>query len=203
MAALEEKKEREATLNEAQEASEKMKKEAKRLKEQGASAEEAASKAREEATHYKGVAAELDKEKSLVESDLASAREAYLEMKEECVKSEITRSAAEEAGKKAREDLKAERIHSRSLFDDVDRLKKMLLEKEGAVSQAGKMIEDLRVANTNQAHSYKEIERANTDLVGENTALEERIRDKFFHAFVFLFCKVFLLCCLTLLCRCL
>ena len=57
-------------------------------------AEEAASKAREEATHYKGAAAELDKEKSLIELDLASARDAYRGMKEECVKSEIARSAA-------------------------------------------------------------------------------------------------------------
>jgi len=62
----------------------------------------------------------------------------------------------------------------------------VLLEKEGAVLQAGKMIEDLRVANTDLARSYKEIERANTDLVGENTTLEERIRGKCGLAFVFL-----------------
>jgi len=41
------------------------------------------------------------------------------------------------------------------------------------------VIEDLRVANTDLARSYKEIERANTDLVGENTALEEKIRGMF------------------------
>ena len=41
------------------------------------------------------------------------------------------------------------------------------------------MIEDLRVANTDLARSYKGIERANTDLVGENTALEEKIRGMF------------------------
>ena len=51
------------------------------------------------------------------------------------------------------------------------------------------MIEDLRAANTDLARSYKEIERANTDLVGENTALEERIRGKFLHTFVFLFIR--------------
>jgi len=106
------------------------------------------------------------------------------------VKSEIARSTAEGAEKKAREDLEAERIRSRSLFDDVDRLKKMLLEKEGAVLQAGKMIEHLRVANTDLAHSYKEIERANTDLVGENTALEEKIPGKYDLAFVFLLVKL-------------
>ena len=41
------------------------------------------------------------------------------------------------------------------------------------------MIEDLRVANTDLVRSYREIERANTDLVGENTALEEKIRGMF------------------------
>ena len=46
----------------------------------------------------KDAVAELDKEKSLVKSELASAWEAYREIKEECVKSEIARSTAEEAG---------------------------------------------------------------------------------------------------------
>ncbi|XP_021306366.1 uncharacterized protein LOC110431582, partial [Sorghum bicolor] len=151
MVAVEEKKEREAALAKARETSKKAEEEGRAV-------------------------AELDKEKSLLKSELASAREAYRELKEECVKSEIARSAAEEAGKKAREDLEAERIRSRSLSDDVDRLKIMLLEKEGAILQAGKMIEDLQVENSDLARSYKEIERANTDLVGENTALEERIR---------------------------
>ncbi|XP_021309108.1 axoneme-associated protein mst101(3)-like [Sorghum bicolor] len=176
MAAKEEKKEKEAALAKAREASEKAKEEAAQLRERTALAEETASKAREEATHYKDAAAELDKENSLVKSDLASSQEAYSELKEECVKSKIARSAAEEAGKKAREDLEAERVRSCGLSDDVDRRKRMLLENEGAVLQAGKMIEDLRATNTDLARSYKEIERASTDLVGENTALEERIR---------------------------
>ena len=60
----------------------------------------------------------------------------------------------------------------------MDRLKRALLEKEGAIAQAGKAIEDLRVANTDLARSHREVERANTDLVGQNTALEERIRGK-------------------------
>jgi len=63
----------------------------------------------------------------------------------------------------------------------------MLLEKEGAILQAGKMIEDLRVENSDLARSCKEIMRANTDLVGDNTALEERIRDMYDLAFMFLF----------------
>jgi hypothetical protein len=46
-------------------------------------------------------------------------------MKEDCVKSEITRSAAEEARKKAREDLEAEQIRSHGVSNDVDRVKKM------------------------------------------------------------------------------
>ena len=121
-------------------------------------------------------ATDLDKEKVLIKADLASAREAFQEMKVECVKSEIARIAAEEAEKKAQEDLKAERTRSRGLSNEVDRLKRALLEKEGAMAQAGKVIEDLRVTNTNLARSYREIERANTDLVGENTALEEKIR---------------------------
>ena len=94
----------------------------------------------------------------------------------ECVNSEIARSAAEEARKKALEDLEAERARSCSLSDDVDRLKRALLEKDGAISQAGKAIEDLRVANTELVRSNREVERANTNLVGENTALEESIR---------------------------
>ena len=92
---------------------------------------------------------------------------------------EITTSAAKEAKKKAFEDLEAERARSRSLSDDVDHLKRALLEKDGAIAQAGKVIEDLRVANTELVRPNKEIERANTNLVGENTALEERIRGMF------------------------
>jgi len=112
-------------------------------------------------------------------------------MKVECVKSEIARSAAEEAEKKTREDLEAERTRSRGLSDEVDRLKRVLLEKEGAMAQAGKVIEDLRVTNTDLARSYKEIERANIDLVGENTALEERIRSMFLlSSFLFEMCFV-------------
>jgi len=100
-------------------------------------------------------------------------------MKVECVNNGIARSAVEEAKKKAHEDLEAERARSRSLSDDVDRLKGELLEKNGAIAQASKAIEDLRVANTKLVRSNKEIERANTKLVGENTALEESIRGTF------------------------
>ena len=92
---------------------------------------------------------------------------------------EIARSAAEEARKKALKDLEAERTRSHGLSDDVDRLKGELLEKNGAIAQAGKVIEDLRVANTELVRSNKEIERANTNLVGVNTALEESIRGTF------------------------
>jgi len=119
----EEKKEREAALTKAREASEKVIEEAAQLREWTTSVEETASKAEEEAAFYKDAAAELDKEKNLVKADLASAREAYREVKEECVKSEIARSAIEEAGEKAHEDLEAERARSRGLSDDVDRLK--------------------------------------------------------------------------------
>ena len=92
---------------------------------------------------------------------------------------EIARSAAEEAKKNALEDLEVERTRSRSISDDVDRLKRALLEKDGAITQAGKVIKDLRVANTELVRSIKEIERANTDLIGKNTALEERIHGMF------------------------
>ena len=85
--AAEEKKEREAALAKAREALEKAIEEAAQLRERTTSAEEIASKAREEAMFYKDMASELNKEKSLVKSDLASAREAYREVKEECVKS--------------------------------------------------------------------------------------------------------------------
>jgi len=100
-------------------------------------------------------------------------------MKLEHVNGEISRSAAEEAKKKALEDLEAERARSRSLSDDIDRLKGELLEKHGAIAQAGKVIEDLPVANSELARSNREIERANTKLVGENTALEESVRGTF------------------------
>jgi len=179
LALEEEKKEREAALAEAREASRKAVEEATRLRERTMTVEEATCKAREEAVFYKGVAADLDKEKALFKADLASAREAYRAMKGECVKSETARSAVEEARKKALEDLKAERARSRSLSDDVDRLKRALLEKDGAIAHSGKAIEDLQVANTDLAHSHREIERANTDLVGVNMALEEKIRGMF------------------------
>jgi len=87
MVPAEEKKEREAALAKAREALEKAIEEAAQLRERTTSAEEIASKAREEAMFYKDMASELNKEKSLVKSDLASAREAYREVKEECVKS--------------------------------------------------------------------------------------------------------------------
>jgi len=181
----EERKEREAALTKAREASEKAIEEAVQLRERTTTAEEATSKAREEVVFYKDVVVELDKEKGLVKADLASAREAYREMKGECVKSEVTRSAAEEARKKALEDLEAERARSCGLSDDVDRLKRALLENEGAISQAGKVIEDLRVINTDLTRSYKEIDRANTDLVGESTTLEERIHGELPYTFSF------------------
>ena len=175
----EEKKEREAALAEAREASRKAVEEAALLRERTMTVEEAASKAREEAVFYKGTAADIDKEKGLLRADLASARESFQKMKTECVRGEIARSAAEEAKKKAQEDLEAERTRSHELSDEIDRLKRALLEKEGAMAQAGKVIEDLCVTNTDLARSYKEIERANTNLVGENTALEERIHGMF------------------------
>jgi len=66
----------------------------------------------------------------------------------------------------------------------------MRREKEESIFGSGKMIEDLQVKNTDLARSCKEIERAKTDLVGENTALEERARGKFFIPSYF-FCLVF------------
>ena len=179
MALEEEKKEREATLAEAREALRKAVEEATLLRERTMTVEDAASKALEEAAFYKEATANLDKEKVLIKADLASAREAFQKMKAECVKGEIARSAAEEAKKKSLEDLEAERSRSRNLSDDVDRLKRALLEKDGAIAQAGKAIEDLRFANTDLVRSHREIERANTDLVGVNTALEEKIRGMF------------------------
>ena len=179
MALEEEKKEREAALAEARDVSTRAAEEAAFLRERAMMVEEVASKAREEALSYKNAVADLDKEKGLLKTDLDSIRESFQRMKVECVNSEIARSAAEEAKKKALEDLEAERAQSRSLSDDVDRLKRALLEKEWAISQAGKVIEDLRVANTELACSNREVERANTNLVGENTALEESIRGMF------------------------
>ena len=151
------------------------------LRERALIVEEAASKAREEALSYKNVVADLDKEKGLLKTDLDSLRESFQRMKVEHVNGEIARSTMEEAKKKALEDLEEERARSRSLSDDVDRLKRALLEKDGAIAQAGKAIEDLRVANTELARTNREVERANTTLVGENTALEESIHGMFLY----------------------
>jgi len=117
----------------AQEATEKAKEEAVQLREQSVSVEEAAAKAWEVVALYKGATAELDKEKRLVESDLAVARSAYGRVKEALLTSKIARGTTKEAEKKAREDLEAERDRSRGLSDDVDRLKKILREKEEAI----------------------------------------------------------------------
>jgi chromosome segregation ATPase len=161
------------------------------LRERVLTVEEAGSKAQEEALSYKSTVADLDKEKGLLKTDLDSIRESFRRIKVEYVDSEVARGAAEEAKKKAIEDLEAKRARSRSLSDDVDRLKGELLEKNGAIAQAGKAIEDLRVANTELARSNKEIERANTKLVGENTALEESVRGTFLLSnFLFEVCLV-------------
>ena len=153
--------------------------EAALLSERAMMVEEAASRAQEEVVFFKGAAADLVKEKDLLKADLASARESFQKMKMEFVTGEIACHAAEEAKKKALEDLEVERARSRSLSADVNHLKRALFEKDGAIAQAGKVIEDLRVTNTDLARSYKGIERANTDLVGENTTLEEKIRGTF------------------------
>ena len=117
--------------------------------------------------------------KRLVESDLATARHNYADLKEELLNSDIARGAAGVAEKNTHEDLEAKRARAHSLSDDIDRLKKALREKEGAILQSCKLIEDLRVEKTDLACSYKKIERANTDLVGLNTTLEEKMRGEF------------------------
>ena len=93
----EEKKEREAALAEAREASRKAMEEAVLLRERALTVEEAASKAREEALSYKSVVADLDKEKGLLKTDLDSLRESFQRMKVEYVNSEVARGAMEEA----------------------------------------------------------------------------------------------------------
>ena len=89
MALEEEKKEREATLAEAREASRKAVEEAALLRERTMMVEEAACKARDEALSCKNAAANLDKEKGLLKTDIASAQESFLRMKVECVNGEI------------------------------------------------------------------------------------------------------------------
>jgi len=191
LALEEEKKERDVALAEAQESSKKAVEEAALLREQVVTVEDAMSKAREEALSYKNVVVDLDKERGLLKTELASTRETFQRMKVEWVNSEIARSAAEEAKQKALEDLEVERARSRNLSNDVDRLKRALLEKEGAIAQVGKVIEDLRITNTELVRSNKEIERANTKLVGENTALEESIHGTFLlSSFLFEVCLV-------------
>ena len=117
----------------AKEAAEKAQKEATQSREQAASAEEVVAKAQEEAAQYKGEAIELDKGKRKVELDLATSRGNYAGLKEEQLKSEITRGAVEEAEKKAQEGLEVEQARSHSLSDDINPLKKALWEKEDAI----------------------------------------------------------------------
>jgi len=188
LALEEEKKEREAALVEARVASRKAVEGAELLREWAMTVEEVASKARGEALTYKNAAADLDKEKGLLQTELASTRESFQRMKVECVNGEIARSAAEEAKKKALEDLELERARSRSLSDDVDRLKRALLEKDGAIAQAGKVIEDLRVANTELARTNGEVERANTNLVGESQLWRRASTVCFYYRVSFLRC---------------
>jgi len=134
LALEEEKKEREAALAEAREASKRAVEEVALLRERAMMVEEAASMAREEALSYKDAVADLDKERGLLKTKLASTRETFQRMKVECVNGGIACSAAEEAKQKALEYLEEERARSRSLSDDVDRLKRALLEKEGAIA---------------------------------------------------------------------
>jgi len=135
-------------LAEAREASRKPEEETTLLRERVLTVEGAASRARESALSYKSVIVDLDKEKVLLKTDLDSLRESFQKMKVEHVNGEIARSVAEEAKRKDIEDVEAERAQSRRLSEDIERLKGELLEKSGAIAQAGKVIEDLRVANT-------------------------------------------------------
>jgi len=96
-------------LVEAREASKKAEEEAVLLRERALTVEEAASKAREEDLSHKNVIADLDKEKGLLKTDPDSLRDSFQRMKVEHVNGQIARSAAEEAKKKALEDLEAER----------------------------------------------------------------------------------------------
>jgi hypothetical protein len=68
-----------------------------------------------------------------MESDLATTWSNYARMKEALLTSEIARGAAEEAKRRAREDLEVEKTRSRGLFDDIDHIKKALREKEDAI----------------------------------------------------------------------
>jgi chromosome segregation ATPase len=113
-----------------------------------------------------------------LKADLAVAKESYAGVKVELLDQAIAQGAMKENERKAREELEEEKARSRSLSTDVEDLKKALWEKEDAILQLRKLIEDLRVEKTEMASSYKEIKRANTDLVGENMSLEEKIHGK-------------------------
>jgi len=77
LALEEKKKEREAALVEARDASRKAVEEAVLLRERALMVEEATSKAREEALSYKNAIADLDKEKGLLKTNLDSIRESF------------------------------------------------------------------------------------------------------------------------------
>ena len=113
-----------------------------------------------------------------LEADLASAKESYAGVKALILNHAITQGAVEENEKKACEELEKEKTHSHSLCDDVERLKKVIQEKEEAILLLGKLIEDLWFKKTEVVRSFKKIEKDNTDLVGENTTLYEHVCGK-------------------------
>ena len=78
-----------------------------------------------------------------LDTDLAIARESYTGVKALIMDHAIAQGVAKENEKKAREELEKEKTRSRSLADDVDRLKKVLQDKEEAILLSRKLIEDL------------------------------------------------------------
>jgi len=205
---MEEKKKEEAALTEAcstlagmngkiyhaqddaritKEVTEKAQEEATRSKEEAAIAKEATVKAREEATRYEEDI-QLDKGKRQAEADLATARENYAGLKTFLLEYNKAQAATEEKEKKALEEIEREKMRFETLADDVERLKEVLQEREGAITLSGKLVEDLRVKKTEMACFVKKLERENTDLVGENTALHERVRGKCLALKLFFWC---------------
>lgn len=83
--------------------------------------------------------------------------------------------------KKAKEELEKEKSCANALALNINRLKKILLEKEVAITTAGKLIEDLWVKKMEVARSFQRVKKANTDLVGENTSLYEHIRGEYLY----------------------
>ena len=79
---------------------------------------------------------------------MTRVKEGYTKAWTLALESAAAKAISQEEERKAKQELEKEKSCANALAIDVDQLKKTLLEKEGAVTAAGKLIEDLQVVDT-------------------------------------------------------